>query len=635
MASTLSNNFNVTINRNASSPTNPNKVIESNNFNVTINRATPSYINPSTVIEITKSGVALIPVNATPTIGQYKVTITNAVNCTVKLESDYKTITVTSATGNKGQIDISVNIENKRTYTKTISVANMLNTSVVNSKMSEVQQTANKISWLVASGTSKSDMVLTDDLFRIISNNITLTADRINLNGYISNNTSNWSIDDEGNMNAYSLSVDGELSAGVISCKEINGGNLVTTLSYPITIYVNANSGSDLSTPIDGAVFATLQGAIFAIPKYLGGKSVKIIIQNNLDENTIIQHFNCGSIEIYLNGYTVYGCIEASLCTASIIIYGGNVDNPIATQSIMHPAKGIKFDAKSVTIGFDSCSYGAVHSVKVYGSDIAVDTESDDRVCIAAKNSGFVYCDYIDIVNASIAFRATYGAHLQVERSAGVAGKYGFQASMAGQISLGNNTQAGGYKSNTNGNSGGQIHSETPRFSSGNQTTDSMLSPQVNASKALQYNSLYGASYLSDGSSWNGDNTVRQGKNGYGDYTGLWFFGSIFNEIRSKNITKIVLTVSRQRGGNYSEVELAVKCHGYEHTPKTSPTIGLSAGTIRLSIDTTGTLTITDANIINGVKNGTIKGFGIQSTSNSRNYAVCSGSVSIRFYYSE
>ena len=80
MASTLSNNFNVTINRYASSPTNPNKVSESNSFNVTINRATSSYVNPSTVIEITKLGVTLTPVNTTPTTGQYKVTITNTVN---------------------------------------------------------------------------------------------------------------------------------------------------------------------------------------------------------------------------------------------------------------------------------------------------------------------------------------------------------------------------------------------------------------------------------------------------------------------------------------------------------------------------------------------------------------------------
>lgn len=145
MASTLSNNFNVAINRNTSPPTNPNKVIESNNFNITINRPIAHSTEPNTVIEITKAGVALTPVNGTPTTGQYKVTITNTVNCAARLESDYKTITVTGATGNKGQIDIRVNIENKRVYTKSITVANMLKTTEVNRKMSEVKQTADAL----------------------------------------------------------------------------------------------------------------------------------------------------------------------------------------------------------------------------------------------------------------------------------------------------------------------------------------------------------------------------------------------------------------------------------------------------------------------------------------------------------
>ena len=98
MASTLSNNFNVTINKATPSPTNPNKVIKSNNFNVAINRPIAHSTEPNTVIEITKAGVALTPVNGTPTTGQYKVTITNTVNCEARLESDHKTITVTNGT---------------------------------------------------------------------------------------------------------------------------------------------------------------------------------------------------------------------------------------------------------------------------------------------------------------------------------------------------------------------------------------------------------------------------------------------------------------------------------------------------------------------------------------------------------
>ena len=172
MASTLSNNFNVTINRNASPPTNPNKVIESNNFNVTINRPIAHSTEPNTVIEITKAGVALTPVNGTPTTGQYKVTITNTVNCKARLESDYKTITVTSATGNKGQIDIRVNIENKRVYTKSITVANMLQTTEVNRKMSEVKQTADALTAKFTDGFDMGITQVTKDGIKVYHNQI-------------------------------------------------------------------------------------------------------------------------------------------------------------------------------------------------------------------------------------------------------------------------------------------------------------------------------------------------------------------------------------------------------------------------------------------------------------------------------
>ena len=144
----------------------------SNNFNVTINRPIAQSTEPNTVIEITKAGVALTPVNGTPTTGQYKVTITNTVNCEARLESDYKTITVTSAMGNKGQIDIRVNIENKRVYTKSITVANMLQTTEVNRKMSEVKQTADALTAKFTDGFDMGITQVTKDGIKVYHNQI-------------------------------------------------------------------------------------------------------------------------------------------------------------------------------------------------------------------------------------------------------------------------------------------------------------------------------------------------------------------------------------------------------------------------------------------------------------------------------
>ena len=127
----------------------------SNSFMVTVDKA-------SAVIEISKLGNILTPVNTTPTKGQYRVTITGTVNCTAKLGNDYKTITVVDTTDNKGRIDISINIENKTIYTKTIRVATITGTQQINSAIaqmeSKITQTAQGINTEVSKKLNSSDL---------------------------------------------------------------------------------------------------------------------------------------------------------------------------------------------------------------------------------------------------------------------------------------------------------------------------------------------------------------------------------------------------------------------------------------------------------------------------------------------
>ena len=84
---------------------------------------------------------------------------------------------------------------------KTTVSATYATISEVQSLSSTVNQTANKISWVVSSGTSSSNMQLTDRMYSLISSNINLTADRINLQGYVTAN-GNFKIDTSGNMEA-------------------------------------------------------------------------------------------------------------------------------------------------------------------------------------------------------------------------------------------------------------------------------------------------------------------------------------------------------------------------------------------------------------------------------------------------
>ena len=149
--------------------------------------------------------------------------------------------------------------------------------------------------------------------------------------------------------------------------------------------------------------------------------------------------------------------------------------------------------------------------------------------------------------------------------------------------------------------------------------------------------STYGDTYRSSVyNSWKKDGTARQGDYGYGDCTGCWFFGTAFSELKGKVINKVQITITRNRGGSSSAVGLVVRTHNYSARPSGAPTLSSSSyGTLSLAIGTTGTLTITNSTVLNGISNGTVKGFGIRTTYDSAHYAVCSGSVTVKITYTE
>ena len=654
MANTLSNNFNVTINRATSPPTNPNKVIESNNFNVTINRATASHVNPSTVIEIFKLGVALTPVNTTPTTGQYKVTITNTVNCVARLESDYKTITVTSATGNKGQIDIRVNIENKRAYTKTIPVATMLKTSVVSSKMSEVKQTADKINLLVR-GKTASELTMTDTFIELISNNITLTADRINLNGYVSNDEANWSIDNEGNMRAENLKIEGQVGADTLSVNYIDNPCYPATLAGNVDLYVNANSGNDDYT-IDDILqsydeaeeqnndtlkkkFKTLQGALDASPAFLNNKTVRITLETNTTENTFIRGFTSGAVRIYLNGKSLYGSIHGYNNSATVSIYGGTADNTTGSTGVIHPNIGLAFASRCVSLGFEACQYVALYNLKVFGADNKPSSVSNrDKVCVASQSgTGNVYCNNVEITNCDVGFRTNNMGCLHAAKTSGKAGKNGFEATTGGQISLADASQAGGVALNTSPSNGGQIWFKSPTFAYGDKSQLDVSAPTDSGQRVMTIKSSYGDTYRSSlYNNWKKDGTVRQGNYGYGDCTGCWFFGTAFSELKGKIISKVQITIKRQSEGTSVPVEHKLWMHGHTVRPSGAPT--LTSGwsqTFRLATGNSTTVAITNSTVLNAISAGTCKGFALRNTYDSAHYSVCSGSVTVKITYTE
>ena len=656
MAKIYSGEFNMTIDRPTINKPGMSEIY-SGKFTATIDRPIVNETGKNTQVIIYNKGNLLVPVNTTPTDGQYKVTILSTTNCTARLEDDYKTITLLTSTGNSGEIKISINIEGKKTLNKTIPVAVIPSSATIESHYSEQQQLANKFKWLVKSGTSSSNMELTDELFNLVSNNITLTADRINLNGYVSNDDANWSIDNEGNMKAENLKIEGETGTDILSVNYIDNPRYPATLAGSVDLHINSSSGDDDYT-IDDILqsydeaeeqgnnslkkkFKTIQGAIDAMPKFLNNKTVHITMETNSTEDVYIRGATSGAIRLYMNGKTLYGTLRGYVCSATVTVYGGTKDSTEGAIGTIHPSTGMAFASRAVSVGFEACQYVALYKVKVYAPDkLPSGVTNTDKVCIASQSgTGNVYCKDIQIVNAVVGFRTNNAGVMHVNSSSGIASKYGFQATSGGIISLANNSQVGGKTSATDKSGGGQIWYDTngPTFATGDQSSDTTTAPVISTTKTITIKSSYGDTYRSSVyNSWKKDGTARQGDYGYGDCTGCWFFGTAFSELKGKTISKVQITITRQRGGKYAAVGLAVRTHNYSARPSGAPTLSSSSyGTLSLATGATGTLTITNSAVLNGISNGTIKGFGIRTTYDSAHYAVCSGSVTVKITYTE
>ena len=436
------------------------------------------------------------------------------------------------------------------------------------------------------------------------------------------------------------LAIDGTISAKSLQVQDIDNAKYPATLDGNLELYVNSESGNDDNEPDDDVRFKTLQGAIDAIPKFLNGKTVYITMETDSTEDVYMRGFVGGAIRIYMNGKTLYGTLRSYVCAASINIYGGTKDSTEGATGVIHPNIGLSFGSRAVSVGFEASQYAALYKIKVYAPDnLPSDVSNTDKVCIASQSgTGSVYCKNIQIVNAVIGFRTNNHGSMHVNSSSGVASKYGFQAVTGGIISLANNNQAGGKTANTNKNSGGQVwyDSNGPKFATGNQTTDGGTAPVAPTTKTLTIKSSYGDTYRSTVyNSWKRDGSVRGGDYGYGDCNGCWFFGSAFSEVKGKTISKVEITITRNSGGKSSAVGLVVKSHGHSGRPSGAPTYRTTAGTLSLATGATGKLTITNSTILNEISSGKVKGFGIQSTYDSSHYAVCSGSATVKIYYTE
>ena len=663
MASIISDKFSITVNRHETPPDSTTG-INSNKFSISVNRhETPPQIGSdgkSSQIVVYKGITRLTPVSGTPTTGQYKISITTE-NCTAGIKDDNCTVYIESISASTGRVIILVNVENIHTYTKYLTVEKVIDeneVTTIKEEMSSIEQTANKIHWLVKNGTSSSNMELTADAYNVISKNINLTADNIKLEGYTTIN-GGFSVDTAGNMSCTNANVSGKVTGSIISGSEVTGDsfNVEGTLTaekiecdeilspkYPgvltenLWLYVDANHSDDRELEC-GVTFGSFGGILDKLPKNLNGHEVRIEMKTNITENIEFKGFHGGEIGIYMKGQTLHGYVISKMGSARINIYSGYIGNATDDSNgwgKIHPSKGYAVSTYTATVACADPGAIGLYNIDIYGADKYL-SGSNTKLGVASQDFGAVYLKGVSYYGCDIGARANAGGRIHDVVSYNVCTKYGFYATSGGYITLAGDCHSGGKTANYYEKDAGKvIIGGGATFVGGDVKVPSSSAPVI-TTKTVTIKSISGDTYRSSVyNNWKKDGTARQGDYGYGDCTGCWFFGDQFSDLKGKTINKVQIKITRQSGGSSAAVGLVVRTHNHSSRPSGAPTLSSSSyGTLSLATNATGTLTITHSDVLNGIKNGTIKGFGIRTTYDSAHYAACSGSVTIKITYSE
>ena len=436
-----------------------------------------------------------------------------------------------------------------------------------------------------------------------------------------------------------SLNVEGTLTANRIVCEDIDSPKYPGVVTEDLWLYVST-SGNDDSELESGATFQTFDGLLDKLPKNLNGHDVRIEMSTNITENVKFKGFHGGKIGIYMKGHALYGYVASEMGSARINIYSGHIGNATDESNgwgKIHPSKGYAVSTYTTTVSCADSGAIGLYNIDIYGADKYL-SGSSTKLGVASQDFGAVYLNGTSYYGCDIGARANVGGRIHDVLSYNVCTKYGFYATSGGYITLAGNSHAGGKTDNYKEKDGGKvIVGGGATFVGGEVSTPGSSAPVV-TTKTVTVKSTSGDTYRSSiYNSWKKDNTVRQGDYGYGDCNGIWLFGDQFEQFKGKNITKVVITISRQEGGQYASVDLNIKTHNYKSRPSGKPSYAGTVGTLGLAVNTSGKKTITDTNnaIITGLKAGTIKGIGLQSTYDSNHYAVCSGSVTVKITYTE
>lgn len=426
---------------------------------------------------------------------------------------------------------------------------------------------------------------------------------------------------DGGEMRMVNLQAE-ELNATDLNVKNINCATYAPAIYEYTKVYVNTTSGNDDVEFESGAIFKTLQGALDSAPKNLNGFTTEIVLQTAVSENIVIRGFSGGTLNILMNSKNINGYVVARDCSAQVFILGGltTTDIPDGINNTglrpnIQPSELFTFGGYNYSFLAIGCSFVYVRSVDIFGK-----TGNSNNYCVGAVNASNVYVQNVNAYASNSGYNVQFGAKLTTRETYGRCERLGYNVQTGGVAHICNGSSTGASSNIYTGNGGQVVQGnvtfigESTSVGSNDNTTTNTTSTVLNASSGDSYKVKY--------SSWRKDNSVRQGDwSGTGLNRGCWFFGNQFADLKGKTIKSVKLTLQRQSGGTSGAVAFTLKMHNHTARPSGAPSYlsGWSKN-ISLTVGQSTTITITDSALLTAIKNGTMKGFGVEVTSTSNSY---------------
>ncbi len=494
---------------------------------------------------------------------------------------------------------------------------------------------------LIAKGLDSDDeessITIAPEFIQLLStSDILLKAKNIKFEGYVSAN-GGFSLDENGTMTANNgnfngaVNAQGNMTADTLIVRKIISKDIINSLTNDISVTI-ATDGDDASTVISSAKFYTAQGFLDALPRNLNGNSIYITLDKECNENLNLKGFSNGDIYLYMNMKNYNGYIAGYNCTAKLFIYGattvtGIPDGVDSQRPSVMPSNMVGSNTYYYGMYFSNCNFVTLRSINVYGQ-----TTSNSYYAIGAEHGTTLLMQNCKIIGSQNGVQAR-GSKIIMYKNYGKVNNNAVRAIYGAMVCIQDGSIPSGQLVHDNSS---QIIQDSNKVTVDSTTTETGTNTNTGTttSKSITFTSDYGDTYRYTWSDWAQDNLVIQGK-WTSNSVGCWFFGSDFSKLQGKTITKVVLKIERTTGGSSQNNEAKIVMHNHSSRPSGEPAYLSWSKTANLTMNATTTVTITDNAVLNAIKNGTMKGFGLKHTFDKDHYMKCVGVIKATITYQD